>query len=76
MHSLLGEAPDTEEQRKGFSAVSVLIPDPLRAGTLLGGALCSGGWTLHRFVCVTGYGGRENAKGQVLFTYLLSYVGS
>ena len=36
MYSLLGEAPDTEEQRKGFSAISVLIPDPLRAGTLLG----------------------------------------
>ena len=74
MYSLLGEAPDTE-QRKGFSAVSVLISDPLRAGILLGerSALAAG---CSIYGCVTGYGGRANAKGQVLFIYFLSCVGS
>ena len=36
IYNILGKASDTEEQRKGFSAVSVLILDPLRAGMLPG----------------------------------------
>ena len=36
IYNILGKAPEIEEQRKGFSALSVLILDPLRAGTLPG----------------------------------------